>query len=347
MEPPSEHNDREPVMVYLDQNHWITMARARVSRHKVKSADELAAADALGQAASAGSVRLPLSTAHLVETGRRGVRQNRVELAETMLAAYSGWHMRSPLDVRFAELLWGLSGQHGAPLNRHDVFGQRPGAPFTAESYTPYVCDDPSLNPDQQRMIEQLAWASTWRELMLSDTPTEQERDSSDAMVSGWLATNRDIAEYMANNPASRDKRLVAAMLMYSDLIKDIARASMLLGMAPSEMSERIGGQHSATPDQLDPDIYIAFFTAMPFVGRMMEIIHQRIRNPDEKWVRGDLNDIMYLSCAAGYADIVVAENATVHRLTTGAKNTTPGAAVFNDLHGLHLHLLKTGVLTT
>ena len=101
--------DSVPV-VYLDQKDWINMARARVSRHKVQSPRELEAADALWEVVAADRVLLPLSCAHLIETARRGVEQDRIDLADAMLAGYGGWHMRHPIEVRGKELGWGLFG---------------------------------------------------------------------------------------------------------------------------------------------------------------------------------------------------------------------------------------------
>jgi hypothetical protein len=73
-------------IVYLDQCHWITMARARVARHKVQVPEELQAADALWARAERGLIRLTLSSAHLVETVHAGSRERRRHLAEAMLA---------------------------------------------------------------------------------------------------------------------------------------------------------------------------------------------------------------------------------------------------------------------
>jgi hypothetical protein len=68
-------------------------------------------------------------------------------------------------------------------------------------------------------------------------------------------------------------------------------------------------------------------------------VLYQRLRNSQEKWVRNDLTDLMYLCCAAGYADIVVAEKATAHRLASAKPRTTPGASVVKNLRGLSNYL--------
>src|SRR5690349_17520062 len=95
-------------VVYLDQAHWVTMARARVSPDKIPSPAELDAAKWLWQAADSEKVRLPLSMGHLVETTRRQDDVSRVDLADAMLDCYHGWHMSHPQDVRRTELGRGL-----------------------------------------------------------------------------------------------------------------------------------------------------------------------------------------------------------------------------------------------
>ncbi|MEV6032854.1 hypothetical protein AB0L65_16980 [Nonomuraea sp. NPDC052116] len=74
LHPPRHHTFRTdmPPIVYLDQNHSITLARARHARDKVEHPDELVAADAIWKAATYREIRLPLSMAHLVETARAG-----------------------------------------------------------------------------------------------------------------------------------------------------------------------------------------------------------------------------------------------------------------------------------
>ncbi|MGA5421959.1 hypothetical protein [Streptomyces lavendulocolor] len=116
-------------IVYLDQCHWITMARARVARHKVQVPEELQAADALWARAERGLIRLPLSSAHLVETVHAGSKERRRHLAEAMLDAYGGWHMVNPLVVRRHELISALGG--GRALGAGDVFTSAAGSPFS------------------------------------------------------------------------------------------------------------------------------------------------------------------------------------------------------------------------
>ena len=45
-----------------------------------------------------------------------------------------------------------------------------------------------------------------------------------------------------------------------------------------------------------------------------------------------DLYDLMFLSCAAGYADVVAGEHHTSHFLNLAGRQRTDGAAVFGSL---------------
>lgn len=100
-QPHRERRAGRPV-VYLDQNHWVTLARSlhspeRVSDHEVEAARELI------RLARGGRVILPLSSGHMIETARSD-RTWRQHLAPLMVALSHGWLMRDPLLVRRSEL---------------------------------------------------------------------------------------------------------------------------------------------------------------------------------------------------------------------------------------------------
>jgi hypothetical protein len=113
-------------VVYLDQNHWIDFARWHKSPANVSS-EKREFFDVFASAATVGRIILPLSSAHLTETSKRG-GTTRVELASTMLRYSRGWQMRSVLGLRRAELraLFGSS----SPLTKKDVITLSPRAVF-------------------------------------------------------------------------------------------------------------------------------------------------------------------------------------------------------------------------
>jgi len=91
-------------VVYLDQNHWIELARTQVGSTRI-SREKAAACRRLIDLADRRKIILPISGAHLVvETAKTDGRQ-RADLARVMLSLSSGWQMRSPLWVRHQELI--------------------------------------------------------------------------------------------------------------------------------------------------------------------------------------------------------------------------------------------------
>jgi len=62
--------------------------------------------------------------------------------------------------------------------------------------------------------------------------------------------------------------------------------------------------------------------------GRIQEVIHQRIRNPQHRWHDHDLSDVYFLASAAGYADFLLAENATSHDLGLAERRVPSGARI-------------------
>ena len=64
-------------------------------------------------------------------------------------------------------------------------------------------------------------------------------------------------------------------------------------------------------------------------LARFRELLHLRVANADDKWEANDLNDILYLCGAAGYADVVVGERKTCNYLLRMTDQVPSGAEVF------------------
>ncbi|WP_129670219.1 hypothetical protein [Phytoactinopolyspora endophytica] len=144
-------SDPRPV-VYLDQNHWIELARARVGSPKL-AGDRLATYLRFTQLAESGDIIVPLSSAHLTEMSRKSGQQRR-DVAVTMLRLSRGWWMRNPLQVRNEEL--GTMFDERATVPR--VFTLEPDVTWT---------HDPSPRPpipEGDVRAEALALATTLRQ---------------------------------------------------------------------------------------------------------------------------------------------------------------------------------------
>lgn len=64
------------------------------------------------------------------------------------------------------------------------------------------------------------------------------------------------------------------------------------MGLSPDDLSHWIRDAEHELP-------------RLPFLGRLHEVMYRRLRDANITWGANDLNDLMFLSCAAGYADVV------------------------------------------
>ncbi|MCP9490590.1 MAG: hypothetical protein MSC31_12035 [Solirubrobacteraceae bacterium MAG38_C4-C5] len=134
--------------VYLDQNHWSTLAAARHGHRPVREG-EAEAALRLAELVEAGRILLPVSAGHLVETTPL-YGAPRVALAGTVLSLGRGWQMRNPLHVRVEEMFHAVLGVESVAF---EVFA--PGA----DGFFSSVGDpgaSPSAKPEMATALEQV-----------------------------------------------------------------------------------------------------------------------------------------------------------------------------------------------
>jgi hypothetical protein len=83
---------------------------------------------------------------------------------------------------------------------------------------------------------------------------------------------------------------------------------------------------------------------AMPYLGRLEQVIFHRLRNADDRWEANDLNDLNFLACAAGYADVVVGEKKTTAYLLRAETTLGRRAATCRTLARAVQHLRTMGI---
>ena len=304
-------------VVYLDQLHWVTLAQFEAGSARL-SAAERPAAQRLTELALAGEIILPLSSAHLVETARRG-GDSRVDLATTMVRLSQGWQMRSPLALRRIEMpsLLSSTQELDADCVRSWLFTLEPDAvwgPGVMKSAQP----DLDLGPEVGALVKRLTAAHALYECLL-------ERDSDyseegEALASAWAQSFPPLADHIRNEPKARaSRRDLSRMRLVVDIHQDLAEVASSIGQTPEQFAEWLAGGAEAG------------FARIPALGRMRELVDVRLANADDVWQSNDLNDMMYLTVAAGYASVVVGEKKFTNLLAR-CTNVTPGAGLFRRL---------------
>jgi hypothetical protein len=292
-------------VVYLDQNHWIKLACLQWAPHKLTAHRE--GYERLLGLARDRAITLPLSSAHAFETARKDGRQRR-ELATTMLQLSRGWQMRNPLKVRREELVCAIAGlRTDAPIRPRPVFTLDPDALFHASDYQGQPSPDRDLHA-------RLTWASAIAETMIEDEREDDEE--ARAKAERWRSMYAAIGVGLGESKAKREeKRAAARAAILADFRDDLAGAAAAAGLDSQAWADWLENSEDS-------------IAAMPAMGRIQEITFQRLSNPQYPWRSNDLSDMHFLSCAAGYADFVLAEGATTHDLRLAESRVPAGARI-------------------
>ncbi|MFI1536522.1 hypothetical protein [Streptomyces anandii] len=307
-----------PPVVYLDQCHWSTLSNSIFDRARIRNEKDLEAAERLIEWAEAGRVIIPVSSAHALETSAL-FDERRQNLASTILRISRGWQMRSPIAVRTHEMSEALSKAYTASvvLPELDVFSLAAGAMDTKERVT----ETSDLPPDLSKLTNRLtAFASIYDVLM------NPERVPS--TVPGWHEHFNRVSmdpEFQARSP--KQKAIDGRALAISDVVSEGVAAAHRLGIPMEE--------------HLAVELYERI-ESMPSLRVYGDAIGHRLAIR-AKWEPNDLIDMLYLGCAAAYADVVVAERVATNYLQRswrGGHQECPVVAKLPDAVEKVSHLL-------
>ncbi len=116
----------------------------------------------------------------------------------------------------------------------------------------------------------------------------------------GWVGANQRLSDWLDGEQRdSAQKRRSIDVLLLSDLQQEIAEEAYAAGLTPEQMST------------WNRRCFASDVPEMPGTGLYRELLHDRHLNRGYRWRPNDLTDMIYLSCAAGYADFVVCERST------------------------------------
>jgi hypothetical protein len=303
--------------VYLDQGHWSALP-FHLSGSKTLSGADKAAAERLVELARAGRVVLPLASAHLLETSPLG-GDTRRSIALTMLELCGGWFMRDPLEVRYMELVASMTGQSQVA---GDVFGTAPGALNRGLLQSPPPDFPPLLAWLYARTLEVLAVYHT----MAENSPLPKTVADLSASIK-WVEANQNAGQAAHDQNLSLEQtRKFAHGRFLVDLTTEVSEAASVSGLDTEQFDAWLKSSYAA-------------ISKLPMLAHYREVLFRRIRNYDERWHPNDLVDMLYLSCGAGYADIVIGEKRISHYLTKASAHVPTGAFVTRLLTDAVEHL--------
>lgn len=318
---PDEAHRAGRLIVYLDQNHWITLARYVHSRAKLSPSEHDASARLFALARDQ-KIILPLSGAHMTETDGARLRY-RQHLVPLMLELSRGWQMRSPLRVRRDELYAAFQAfQHGAAIApRPAVFSLEPEVAFApGHAYQSDESDPELLPPELADLNRRLLWITVLCSTMLDEEePTDVGVGHKPAI--SWAAAHQHLAQHIRDSPVGREQsRALSFAHIVRDMKDDLAFIAATVGLTRLQFEEWL---HQHAEDA---------FGGMPYVGTVREATHLRLRNAGDVWTDHDLNDLHYLACATAYADAIACERKAADYLSRAWRGREGGAPIFKTL---------------
>ena len=279
------------LVVYLDQNMWSMVAHARHDPSRVPNADDVPAALQLASWVEERRIILPLSSGHHSETTKWGDERSRYRLGLTELQLSRGWQMRDPLAVRRHEIRSRLIERSKPVSDKEEspVFTLQPNAASSRSVPSTAPAD---TSPAEVHALQSLTYASTMIAVMLDP---EQIPPTTAAL--GWVAVNQRFSNWLDSETrrTADQKRKSVDVLFMRDMGAEIAEEAYKAGLTPEELAHWLSSPFLDIRD-------------MPALGLYREMLQQRHLNVGTTWRPNDLTDIVYLSCAMGHADVVIAE---------------------------------------
>ncbi len=295
--------------VYLDLNHWISLAKARVGRPD--GARFAPCLELLTKAVDSGKVIVPLGLTHYTEVANITDVRQRADIANAM-AVLSGFitlaGRKHRLRGEVAQALHQRLGRPGFP-ERLQPFGR--GFAFAlgvsdgpAGRVRPVGGATPAMSAPYRAELEfrlnQAAEYLLLRGPAPEDLAVMPDYDLSPvrAIAEARAAREQELFELLQIDPA--DKRRLG----------DIAHARGLYWELGPQLPELLApaGLSAESFFYKGKDWLTSFLGAVPALAVRTSLVMQTNKNGTRAWTRNDIYDIDALEAAVPYCDVVVTE---------------------------------------
>lgn len=285
----------EPSSVYLDQNHWIYVAKDYLGKPHKPAHKGLS--EWLLDAVESNRIRLPLSTIHFIEHLRAASEERRQHLAEVFDRFSRGWHMASWAFVLPVEIHRAVADAFGerSVMPQPEIFGK--GFLFGLGPKERALLLEGRTEQQLQRLQSISALPGAILDLLTSPNKAGRERPNAKVTESsyGYAAAAEDLRSVRkpASTEVHRRAQYAGYTLHHQRLIFPALDA---IGRTRDEFLN------------LGLEGLSAFWSNVPSLDVDCELTLYR----DRQWSRSvdpnDSRDIGHLALAIPYCDVVVSE---------------------------------------
>jgi hypothetical protein len=310
--------------VYLDQNKWIDLMRARYDQ---KGGERYTDAHTVARAGvEHGLVSFPLSDIHYMEVAHRSEWRSRHRLAATM-GELSRFHTVAPqAHVVPAEIDRALHARFGRPLQPRplQVFGVGVRHAIGYADRKGKLPDDFPLERVED-LARQLGRTDDFELAVLSgppeNTPTADIDTTAHRHVSAdYQKREEELSERLKGEGWGKGDRLRRVMLA-SALVDILEVVNDALEEARLSADQLIAlGEDGMTE-------FLEDISSRWVLYEMRRDLHARGQHEE-----GDLRDLAALSIAVAYCDVVVTEKQWVHVLTRARVDEKMNTVLLSDV---------------
>lgn len=284
-----------PKRLYLDQNKWIELSRAHYGRSDGAHLSHVY--EKISRGVEDGSLILPLSSSHYVETRKSRNMDRRKRLARVMVALSKGWTittqacMTRKLIALEVDSIFGGAPRTVSP----DPFGH--GWVF-AFGRSDELSNDLGIEVHRAKLLEQaMDTPEVFYQLLVGD-----DEDANSMAIDGY---ERGAAELVGRIEANR-----ILGHPYGKAIRKWAYVANLTLSLESVLSRALAKHALTFHDFLSTgrDKLLSFFASIPCLDVEIELATERNEFRDRAVASNDMTDIAFLSMAVPYCDIVVTE---------------------------------------
>jgi hypothetical protein len=333
--------------IYLDLNHWISLAKARVGRQDGQPF--LSCYQLLRQGVQNRDLVIPLSAAHYMELSQTRSLRHRTDLANVMselsqFTTLAGYGSRLQTELEAA-----LFARAGAltPRPNRPVLGRGVGFAFDLgdgsvqrevnNSRWPWspLKAAPRMTLSQTNELEHLR--TMRREYLVLRGPRPEDvgaiPDYHPELVQqstlDYVRREQELADLLnqAAAPAADLDDVLHARYLYRDLQPTLPDLLARIGMSHDLF---LGHGKEWISELLDD---------LPTAVVHMGLARQIFKNKSHVWVPNDIRDIDAMSCAVPDCDVVVTENHACDVLRRSRIDQQFGTLVTSRLSDLEAHL--------
>ncbi|MEU7502729.1 hypothetical protein AB0B93_00200 [Streptomyces lavendulae] len=303
------------LVVYLDQNKWRPVSDVLQGRDAGARADR-EAASRLVEWVEQGRVILPASAGHYYETTKWSNAEGRHRLGLAVLQLSRGWQLRDPLQVRRDELRWMFRNRVKPGAELPTAITLAPNVIHSAARGVVPPCPPADFPSEEAFQHEALVSATALIDVMLDSVGGERGPET------GWTQANQRFSDWLDGQGSdSQKKRKSIDVWLLQDLQREVAEESYTAGWTAGQLKDWASDSQS-----------VQELGSLPSLGLFREMLHERHLNQGTTWKPNDVIDMVYLSCAAGYADFVVCERQMREPLARGIKRLGRRTQVFRSL---------------